>query len=162
MGKTTKPLVNLIIGIALVIIGIAWYVIDIPYLSSYLDNPITFSPLWKILAIFVIGLFGICVFFVGLILAWMGWDDYKMEKEMAKEEEPEEDWEKEEEAEGEEGAEEEEEEADEEILTKEEELEKELRAEMETENNKTELVCDICGKAVKSKAGLAAHKRVHK
>ena len=204
MGNSNKSLINLIVGIALVVIGIAWYVIDIPILSSYLDNPITFSPFWKILAIFAIGLFGICVFFVGLILAWMGWDDYKMEKEMSASKEPEEEVEEEaeeeeieeeveeeaeeeeteeeveeeaeeeeteeeveEEAEEEETEEEAEEEAkeeknEEEISAKEAELEKELRAEMEKEKTKPEFVCDICGKAVKSKAGLAAHKRVHK
>jgi hypothetical protein len=89
MGNSNKSLVNLIVGIVLIVIGIAWYVIDIPFLSSYMDGPITFTPFWKILALFVLGMFGICVFFIGLILAWMGWDDYKMGKEMAESEEPE-------------------------------------------------------------------------
>jgi hypothetical protein len=33
---------------------------------------------------------GIFLLFVGLIVAWMGYDDYKMDKEMAKEEKKEE------------------------------------------------------------------------
>ncbi|MBW6519253.1 MAG: C2H2-type zinc finger protein [ANME-2 cluster archaeon] len=154
MGNSNKSLVNLIVGIVLVVIGIAWYVIDIPVLSSYLDNPITFTPMWKILALFVLGMFGICVFFIGLILAWMGWDDYKMQKEMASSEKPEtkEKW----------GKEEEEIKDEEEGSDREAKLEKELRAEMEKETENSEFTCDVCGKTVKSKAGLAAHKRSHK
>ena len=170
MGNSNKSLVNLIVGIVLIVIGIAWYVIDIPFLSSYMVGPITFTPFWKILALFVLGMFGICVFFVGLILAWMGWDDYKMGKEMAESEEPEEEveWEEkvEKEDEEEEIAIEAEEEievkAEAEVLDKEAELENELRAEMEKKTEKPGFTCDICGKTVKSKAGLAAHKRSHK
>ncbi len=171
MGNSNKSLVNLIVGIVLIVIGIAWYVIDIPILSSYMDGPITFTPFWKILALFMLGMFGICIFFVGLILAWMGWDDYKMEKEMAESEEPEEknEWEEEENEKEDEEIEAEEEieekaeaEAEEEVSDKEAELENELRAEMEKETEKPGFTCDICGKTVKSKAGLAAHKRSHK
>ncbi len=132
MGNSNKSLVNLIAGIVLIIIGIAWYVIDIPILSSFMAGLITFTPFWKILALFVLGMFGICIFFVGLILAWMGWDDYKMGKEMAESEEPDDkdEWEEKEiEIEAEEEIEEEAEE--EEVSDKETELENELRAEME-------------------------------
>ncbi len=168
MGNSNKSLVNLIVGIVLIIIGIAWYVIDIPILSSFMAGLITFTPFWKILALFVLGMFGICVFFVGLILAWMGWDDYKMGKEMAESEEPEDkdEWEEEVEEEDEKEIEAEEEiekEAEEEeVSDKEAELENELRAEMEKKTEKPEFTCDVCGKTVKSKAGLAAHKRSHK
>ncbi|MBE0523555.1 MAG: hypothetical protein IBX40_04370, partial [Methanosarcinales archaeon] len=82
MENNKKGLINLIIGILLVIVGIAWYIIDIPILSDYFANPISFSPFWKILVIFFLGIFGLCIFFMGFILAWMGWDDYKMSKEM--------------------------------------------------------------------------------
>lgn len=184
MGNNTKSLIGLIIGIILAILGIVWYVVDIPLLSTYFDQPITFSPFWKILALLCVGLFGICLFFVGLILAWINWDNYKMEKELEMEaapepeeevweeeeteeeveEEPEEEFEEEAESEDEEGFEEEvEEEIEEEEetpLTKEEELERELRAEMEKEE--PEFVCDVCGKVAKTKAGLLAHKRSHK
>ena len=165
MGNSNKSIVNLIVGIVLIVIGIAWYVIDIPFLSSYMDGPITFTPFWKILALFVLGIFGICVFFIGLILAWMGWDDYKMEKEMAESEEPEEEEEDEWEEKVEEEIKAEEEvgeEAEEEVSDKEAELEKELKAEMEKKPENPGFTCDICGKTVKSKAGLAAHKRSHK
>jgi len=173
MGNSNKSLVNLIVGIVLIVIGIAWYVIDIPFLSSYMDGLITFTPFWKILALFVLGMFGICVFFVGLILAWMGWDDYKMGKEMAESEESEEEveWEEEEDEKEDEEIEAEEEidekaeaegEGEEEVSDKEAKLENELRAEMKKETEKPVFTCDICGKTVKSKAGLAAHKRSHK
>ena len=170
MGNSNKSLVNLIVGIVLIVIGIAWYVIDIPILSSYMDGPITITPFWKILALFMLGMFGICIFFVGLILAWMGWDDYKMGKEMDESEEPEDkdEWEEEVEEEDEkeeiaiEVEEEIEEEAEEEVSDKETELENELRAEMEKKTENPGFTCDICGKTVKSKAGLAAHKRSHK
>lgn len=121
-----------------------------------MTGPVTFIPFWKIPALLVVGLFGICIFFAGLILAWIGWDDYKMEKELDKEEAEgteNEEWETED-------LENEEELEAKELEAKEEELEKELMTEISEQ--KPTFVCDICGKKVKSKAGLVAHKRIHK
>jgi len=163
MEDNKKGLTNLIIGIILVIVGIAWYFVRIPYLSTYV-RLIDFYPFYEILVLFIVGIFGVCIFFVGLVLAWMGWDDYKMSKEMEDtEEEYEEDveFEDEDEFEAEEEAEyedEEEFEEEEESSSEEKELEAELRKEMET----SEIVCEVCGKVVKSKAGLSAHMRTHK
>lgn len=86
MGSENKGLGNLIIGIILVIAGIAWYFIRIPYLSDYVDS-IDFNYFYEILILFIVGIFGVCVFFVGLVLTWMGWDDYKMSKEIKEESE---------------------------------------------------------------------------
>jgi hypothetical protein len=82
MGNGTRALLGVIFGIILMFVGIIWYVVDVPVLSGYLDTPITFTPFWKILALFILGLFGICIFFIGLVLTWMGWEDYKMANEM--------------------------------------------------------------------------------
>ena len=144
-----KGLTNLLIGIILVIVGIAWYFVRIPYLSTYV-RLIDFYPFYEILVLFIVGIFGVCIFFVGLVLAWMGWDDYKMSKEM---EDIEEEYEEEAEYEEEEEFEEEDESS-----SKEKDLEAELRKEMET----SEILCEVCGKVVKSKAGLSAHMRTHK
>jgi flagellar biosynthesis component FlhA len=154
MEDNKKGLTNLIIGTLLVIVGIAWYFVRIPYLSTYV-HLIDFYPFYEILVLFIVGIFGVCIFFVGLVLAWMGWDDYKMGREMEDTEESEEEYE-EEKVEYEEKEEFEEEESP---TSKEEELEAELRKEMETTS---EIVCEVCGKVVKSKAGLSAHMRTHK
>ena len=151
MENKNKGLLNLLIGIILVIVGIAWYFVRIPYLSTYV-RLIDYYPFYEILVLFIVGIFGVCIFFVGLVLAWMGRDDYKMSKEM-------EDTEEEEEVEYEDEDEFEEEfEEEEDSSSKEKELEAELRKEMET----SEIVCEVCGKVVKSKAGLSAHMRTHK
>ena len=89
MENNKKGLINLIIGIILVIVGIAWYFIKIPYVSGYVES-INFVPFYEILVLFIVGIFGLCIFFMGFILAWMGWDDYKMSKEMEDTEESEE------------------------------------------------------------------------
>lgn len=160
MENKNKGLLNLLIGIILVIVGIAWYFVRIPYLSTYV-RLIDYYPFYEILVLFIVGIFGVCIFFVGLVLAWMGWDDYKMSKETEESEEEEEvEYEDEEELEEDEEAEYEDEfEEEEESSSKEKELEAELRKEM---GSTSELVCKVCGKVVKSKAGLSAHMRTHK
>ena len=144
MRNITKPLINVIIGFILIILSIVWYFVRIPvisdFISYYMTGPVTFIPFWKIPILLIVGLFGMCIFFAGLILVWIGWDDYKMEKELAEEE-----------AEGTEN---------EELEAEEDELEKGPMTEISEE--KTEFVCDVCGKKVKNKAGLVAHKRIHK
>jgi flagellar biosynthesis/type III secretory pathway M-ring protein FliF/YscJ len=160
MKNKNKGLLNLLIGIILVIVGVAWYFVRIPYLSTYV-RLIDFYPFYEILVLFIVGIFGVCIFFAGLVLAWMGWDDYKMSKDLEDtEEEYEEDveFEDEDEFEAEEEFEEEDEE-EEESSPKEKELEAELRKEMKSTS---EIVCEVCGKVVKSKAGLSAHMRTHK
>ena len=148
MENKNKGLLNLLIGIILVIVGIAWYFVRIPYLSTYV-RLIDYYPFYEILVLFIVGIFGVCIFFVGLVLAWMGWDDYKMSKETEESEEEEEvEYEDEDEFEEEE-----------ESSSKEKELEAELRKEM---GSTSEIACEVCGKVVKSKAGLSAHMRTHK
>ncbi|MDD5473734.1 MAG: hypothetical protein PHU34_06255 [Candidatus Methanoperedens sp.] len=69
-------IVKMLIGIVVLVIGVVWYT-GIPGLFVGFKS--------QLLALIeaTVGLF---LLFVGLIVAWMGYDDYKMDKEMAKEE----------------------------------------------------------------------------
>ncbi len=69
-------IIKMFIGIVLLVVGLVWYT-GIP---GYFEGNL--SKLFDLLRA-TIGLF---LLFVGLIVAWMGYDDYKMDKEMAQEE----------------------------------------------------------------------------
>jgi len=78
MGENMSLINNIIkmfIGVIVLVIGIVWYT-GLSQFPGYLDN-------LKDLLKATIGIF---LLFVGLIVAWMGYDDYKMDKEMEKEE----------------------------------------------------------------------------
>lgn len=72
--SSAKNILKMLIGIVIFIVGIAWYVprYGLGYWTELLD-------LLK-------GTIGLFLLFVGLIVAWMGYDDYKMDIELAKEE----------------------------------------------------------------------------
>ena len=70
-------IIKIIIGIVILVIGIIWY--TGPEIYGFLGY-------WNDLLILLKGSIGLFLLFVGLIVAWMGYDDYKMDKEMAKEE----------------------------------------------------------------------------
>lgn len=70
-------IVKMLIGIVVLIIGIVWY--TGPKIYGFLGY-------WDDLLILLKGTIGLFLLFVGLIVAWMGYDDYKMDIEMAKEE----------------------------------------------------------------------------
>ncbi len=72
-------IVKMLIGIVVLVIGLVWYT----GISGYLGY-------WKELVDLLKATVGLFLLFVGLIVAWMGYDDYKMDKEMAKEEKKEE------------------------------------------------------------------------
>jgi hypothetical protein len=74
-------IIKMFIGIVVFLIGIVWYT-GIP-MYNIKGN-------WDNLIILLGGTIGIFLLFVGLIVAWMGYDDYKMDKEMEKEEKKEE------------------------------------------------------------------------
>ena len=76
--SSAKNILKVLVGIIIFIIGIAWYVPNYG-LGFYTD-----------LVIILEGTIGLFLLFVGLIVAWMGYDDYKMDIEMAKEEKKEE------------------------------------------------------------------------
>lgn len=68
-------IIKMLIGIVILIVGLVWYLPKGYGLGYYTE-------LLSLLEA-TIGLF---LLFVGLIVAWMGYDDYKMDKEMAQEE----------------------------------------------------------------------------
>ncbi len=79
--SSAKNIVKMLIGIIIFIVGIVWYA-GIPgsTFMGFLDD----------LLVLLKGTIGLFLLFVGLIVAWMGYDDYKMDIEMAKEEHKEE------------------------------------------------------------------------
>lgn len=76
-----KNILKMLLGIIVIIIGIIWYT-GVYGLLGY----------WNDLLILLKGTVGLFLLFVGFIVAWMGYDDYKMDREMAAEQkkEPEE------------------------------------------------------------------------
>ncbi|MGB8217899.1 MAG: hypothetical protein WCE94_11420 [Candidatus Methanoperedens sp.] len=73
-------ILKMLVGIVILVIGIIWYV------PKSLNGLGFFTQLEDLLKATI----GLLLLFVGLIVAWMGYDDYKMDKEMAKEEKKEE------------------------------------------------------------------------
>jgi len=73
-------IVKMLVGIVILIAGIVWYS-GIPGVFTVFLGP---------LLVLIEGCLGLFLLFVGLIVAWMGYDDYKMDQEMAKEEKKEE------------------------------------------------------------------------
>ncbi len=69
--------VKMVIGILLMAAGIYWYIGNIPYFGA---------ALWKSLKIVFEGVFGAFLFFMGMLVAWIAWDDYKMNKLLEEEE----------------------------------------------------------------------------
>ncbi len=74
--SSASNILKMLAGIALLIIGIFCYVPKTLYGLGF----------WTELETLLLGTIGLLLLFVGLIVAWMGYDDYKMDKEMAKEE----------------------------------------------------------------------------
>ena len=73
-------IIKMLIGIVVLIIGIVWYLPKSYYGLGF----------WVELLSLLKATIGLFLLFVGLIVAWMGYDDYKMDKEMEKEEKKEE------------------------------------------------------------------------
>ncbi len=79
--SSSGNIVKMLIGIVVLIIGVVWYTGPKIYgFLGYSDD----------LLILLKGTIGLFLLFIGLIVAWMGYDDYKMDAEMAKEEKKEE------------------------------------------------------------------------
>ena len=74
-------ILKMLVGIVIFVIGIVWYIGPRVYIGNY-----GLFEFWDQLKILLEGTIGLFLLFVGLIVAWMGYDDYKMDMEMAKEE----------------------------------------------------------------------------
>ncbi len=70
-------IVKMVVGIVILILGVVWY--TGPEVMGFLGY-------WEDLMVLLRGSIGLFLLFIGLIVAWMGYDDYKMDQEMAKEE----------------------------------------------------------------------------
>ncbi|MCZ7380084.1 MAG: hypothetical protein O8C64_00695 [Candidatus Methanoperedens sp.] len=79
--SSASNLIKMLAGIVILIIGVVWY--TGPQMYGYFRY-------WNELVNLLKATIGLFLLFVGLIVAWMGYDDYKMDKEMAKEEKKEE------------------------------------------------------------------------
>ena len=77
--SSANNLIKMLIGIVLLIFGVLWY--TGPKITSY-----ELLGYWPELLTLLKATIGGFLLFVGLIVAWMGYDDYKMDQEMAKEE----------------------------------------------------------------------------
>jgi uncharacterized membrane protein len=77
-------IIKMLVGIVILVAGIVWYT-GLDWLTEGI-----FPGFWDELRVLIEGCVGLFLLFVGLIVAWMGYDDYKMDKEMAKEEKKEE------------------------------------------------------------------------
>lgn len=79
--SSASNLIKMLVGIVILIIGVVWY--TGPQMYGYFRY-------WNELVNLLKATIGLFLLFVGLIVAWMGYDDYKMDKEMAKGEKKEE------------------------------------------------------------------------
>lgn len=71
------PAAKLIIGLIIAIVGIYWYVADV---VKYNVLPTVFgNPAIAALRTVFVGLFGLFLLFVGLIIAWIEYEDLKWE-----------------------------------------------------------------------------------
>ncbi len=74
--SSAGDLARILLGILLMLAGIAWYFMDVPLLSGLLSSG-ELVPLWRSLLIVFGGVFGLALLFVGLILTWLSYDEYK-------------------------------------------------------------------------------------
>ncbi len=74
-------ILKILLGLVILVIGVIWYTGPQVGLGSY----VLFGWYGDLITLLkaTVGLF---LLFVGLIIAWMGYDDYKMDKEMTNEE----------------------------------------------------------------------------
>ncbi|NJD76367.1 MAG: hypothetical protein FIB08_04630 [Candidatus Methanoperedens sp.] len=78
--SSANNILKILVGIVILAIGVVWYT----------GIPGVFGGFLRELLILIEASVGLFLLFVGLIIAWMGYDDYKMDIEMAKEEKKEE------------------------------------------------------------------------
>jgi hypothetical protein len=75
-----SEIVKIVVGILLMLGGIAWYFVKIPLLGSVLAAG-SLVPFWRSFLVVFAGFFGLLVLLVGLVLAWLSYDEYKTSRE---------------------------------------------------------------------------------
>jgi hypothetical protein len=75
MAKT-RELVKILIGLLLMLAGVAWYFIKVPFLTGALSLG-SLVPFWRSFLVTFAGIFGILIFLSGLVLTWLSYDEYK-------------------------------------------------------------------------------------
>ena len=68
--------VRMFSGVVLIVVGIAWYFVRVPVLSDVLSTG-TLVPFWRALLAAFAACFGIAMLIAGLVIAWIGYDDYR-------------------------------------------------------------------------------------
>jgi uncharacterized membrane protein len=74
-----KDIGQIVLGIVLVLVGIAWYFVKVPVLSDTIKNGFTGDTLYFYHAFLLLfaALFGIALLLAGVIIGWMGYDNIK-------------------------------------------------------------------------------------
>lgn len=76
-----RNILKIFIGIVIIAFGITWYTGPQVILGNY-----SLFKWYGDLLVIIKGTMGLVFLFLGLIIAWMGYDDYKMDREIAEEE----------------------------------------------------------------------------
>ena len=76
-----KNILKILVGLVILVIGIIWYTGPQVVLGNYV-----LLGWYGELISFLKATVGLFLLFAGLIITWMGYDDYKMDKEMPAEE----------------------------------------------------------------------------
>jgi len=71
-----RDLVKILVGISLMLAGVAWYFAKVPLLTDILSTgPLV--PFWRSFLVIFVGFFGVLIFLFGLVLSWLSYDEYK-------------------------------------------------------------------------------------
>lgn len=75
MGKG-KDAGQLVVGVILVVLGVAWYFVRVPLISDVIKNGFTGDVFyfWQAFLIVFAAIFGLILLFAGAVLGWMGYD----------------------------------------------------------------------------------------
>lgn len=78
--STGNNILKILVGLVILVIGVVWY--TGPQIA--VGNYVLFG-WYGDLIVLLKGTVGLFLLFIGLIITWMGYDDYKMDKEMTRE-----------------------------------------------------------------------------
>lgn len=71
-----RDLVKILVGLLLMVAGVAWYFIKVPLLGGILSTG-ALVPFWRSFLVIFAGFFGVLIFLSGLVLVWLSYDEYK-------------------------------------------------------------------------------------